>query len=168
MFGSLVAGVTLNIVSYIKYKFYIKERDRREEELRLRSIQHGQPCTFSSAHNHEHHESKKLNQKEINEQKAEKNMFYMIITLCIISIVSRVILICGNLYALFFFSLSNIWSFVEFEYFIYAFVPALSIFVFYPFNKLFRKEFQKIFGIKTRKTKLNSNTPNSSSILGHI
>ena len=58
LFGSLVAGVTLNIVSYIKYKFYIKERNRKEEELRLRSMQHSQPCTSSSAHNHEHHESK--------------------------------------------------------------------------------------------------------------
>jgi hypothetical protein len=162
IFGSLVAGVTLNIVSYIKYKFYIKERDRKEEELRMRSMQ-SQPCT-STTHHHEQKDSKKLNQKEMNEQKAEKNMFYMIITLCIISIVSRVILICGNLYALFFFSLSNIWSFVVLEYFIYSLVPALSIFVFYAFNKLFRKEFKKLFGIKTRKTHVTGVTPNSSSL----
>ena len=89
----------------------------------------------------------------------------MIITLSLISIVSRIILIIGNLYAIFFFSASNILALVivVLDYFIYALVPSVSIFIFIAFNKMFRKEFKIIFAMDKKKTVAIVSTPQSSS-----
>ena len=157
LLGSLVAGVALNIISYREYKQYVNERKRREKEIEMKTkaiITNNQPCTSNTIENNEDHQRqlKKLSQKELNELKAEKNMFHMIITLSIISIISRVILMFGNLYALVFLSLSTIWILVVLEYFIYALVPAVSIFIFYAFNKLFRKDFKRLFGFNKKNT----------------
>ena len=159
MFGSLVAGVTLNIVSYLKYKQYILDRERKDEEIQMRSIAIVQ-CSSLGCNEDPQRQLKKLTQKELNELKAEKNMFHMIITLCLISIVSRVIIISGNLYALFFFSVTTVWALVAVCYFMYALVPAVSIIIFYAFNKLFRKEFKVMLGLNKKKI---AATPNSSS-----
>ena len=148
LFGSLVAGVTLNIVSYLEYKRYVKERELKDEEIKIRSMTLSEPFTNSGVRNivEQQKQLKKLTQKELNELKAEKNMFHMIITLSLISIVSRVILIIGNLYALFFKSFSTTtWTLVVLDYFIYALVPTVSIFIFIAFNKIFRKEFKNMF-----------------------
>ena len=167
-FGSLVAGVTLNIVSYLKYKQYVNERKRKDEEIQMKSMtpqSNIQPCTSNSLQFNPDRQKqlKNFTQKELNELKAENNMFHMIITFCLISIVSRVILIFGNLYAVFFFSLSNIWAIVVLDYFIYALVPSVSIFIFIAFNKMFRKEFKTILGLDKKKTDMTVSPPHSSS-----
>ena len=171
-FGSLVAGVTLNIVSYLKYKQYVNERKRKDEEIQMKSMtteSNIQPCTSNSLQFSSDRQKKQLKnftQKELNELKAEKNMFHMIITLSLISIVSRAILISCNLYGLFFFSLSTIWALVVLDYFIYALVPSVSIFIFIAFNKMFRKEFTTIFGLHRKRTSEVKSPQTSSSNVG--
>jgi hypothetical protein len=167
MFGSLVAGVTLNIVSYLKYKQYVNERKRKDEEIQMKSMiseSNIQSCTGNCLQSNSDRQKqlKNFTQKEINELKAENNMFHMIITLSLISIVSRIILISCNLYGLFFFSLSSIWALVVLDYFIYALVPSVSIFIFIAFNKMFRNEFTTIFGTK-RKRIIEVRSPQTSS-----
>jgi hypothetical protein len=153
LFGSLVAGVTLNIVSYLKYKHFVKERELKDEEIKIRSMTLSEPFTNNGIRNvvEQQKQLKKLTQKEINELKAEKNMFHMIITLSLISTVSRIILMAGNLYALFFKSHSTTWSLVVLDYLIYALVPTVSIFIYFSFNKIFRNEFKTVFCFSNKK-----------------
>jgi hypothetical protein len=98
---SLVVGFILNIVSFLKYKLYLKAK---REKL---------ANSFDLAINLEIHQVTPvettrptrrpvLTQKEINENKAEKNMFLMALTLCSISLVSRVLLIICAVLFLFF------------------------------------------------------------------
>ena len=43
-----------------------------------------------------------MTQKEINENKAEKNMFFMALTMCSISLVSRVLILVGAAFFVYF------------------------------------------------------------------
>jgi hypothetical protein len=96
-----------------------------------------------------------LTQKEINENKAEKNMFFMALTLCTISLVSRVLLLfCTVLFL--FDSSFTVDVVVRITYIsVQTIVPTLSIFVFYFFNKIFRQEFRRTF----RQLKATANEP---------
>ena len=121
------------------YKKYLRKR-QRENEL--------QRATF----NPNIHQiyigvsaRRKLTSKEIKEQKAENNMFYMAFTLCSISILSRVLAMCCYIFYFFFTSFSNNLLIELVFYSINTLVSTSSIFVFYSFNKMFRKEFKKKF-----------------------
>ena len=85
-----------------------------------------------------------LTQKEINENRAEKNMFYMALTLSFITIISRILIILCAVYFIIFFSytINRITNFINLS--VQTFVPTSSIFVFYFFNKMFREEFNRM------------------------
>jgi hypothetical protein len=141
---SVIVGVTLNIVSLVKYKSYV--RDRRERQAvyinRNQNIQETEIAVEGRRKSR-----RELTQKEMNENRAEKNMFYMALSLCSIAIVSRVLIIFCGVYFLFFTSFATNILIQIINISIHTFVPALAIFVFYFFNKIFRQVFnEKFFG----------------------
>ena len=97
-----------------------------------------------------------LTQKELNENRAEKNMFYMALTLCSISILSRCLIILSSFFFQFFSSLSTNLILKNITNTIYTLVPTSAIFIFYFFNKMFRQEFNKKLGRNS--SRVNSNT----------
>jgi hypothetical protein len=139
LFLSVIVGVTLNVVSLLKYKSYVREKRRQDTSV---NSNHNQATTSSSEIT-----PKKLSQKELNEKRAEKNMFYMALTLCSISILSRCLIILCSVFFQFFSSLSTNLILTNINNTIYTLVPTSGIFVFYFFNKMFRKEFKKKLGI---------------------
>jgi len=135
---SIIVGVTLNVVSLFKYKYYVREKRRQDTQA---NSSHDQATT-----SRREIMPKKLTQKEINENRAEKNMLYMALTLCSISILSRCLIITGAAFFLAFASFSTNLIITTVNNTIYALVPTVAIFVFYFFNKMFREEFNKKFG----------------------
>jgi hypothetical protein len=144
-------GVTLNIVSLAKYKSYV--RDRRAKQAAYSRNQNKQETEIDVEIAvvvvvvGRRKSRKELTQKEINENRVEKNMLYMALTLCSIAIVSRIVIIFCGVYFLFFTSFATNILVQIINISIQTFVPALAIFVFYFFNKMFRQVFnEKFFG----------------------
>jgi hypothetical protein len=141
LFLSIVFGFILNIVSFLKFKLYLKEkREKFAQNYDLATINNNTKNSLQI----QQVARPVLTQKEINENKAEKSMFFMALTLCTISLVSRVLIICCIALFLFFnsFTVNVLIGIVSFS--VQTFVPASSIFVFYFFNKTFREEFKRI------------------------
>jgi hypothetical protein len=133
---TLVFGITLNIVSVYFYNSYLKQRTLRNYALR-KSV--ADSSTLASR--------QEFTSIERCNHKAERNMFFMALTLCSLFIFSRFIFFC--LYVCFFiFGLNTtvVPSFVI-MYSVYTLLPTVAIFVFYSFNKIFRKELKNIFFI---------------------
>jgi len=86
-----------------------------------------------------------LTPKEIKERKAEKIMFYMALTLCTISLISRVLLMIVLVYFLMFNTFYNSLITFSMANSIQILVPVSGFFVFYFFNKRFRQEFKQRF-----------------------
>ena len=133
-FLSLIAGVILNILSYLKYRSYAKNKQTEFVELQMSSL-NNRPTTSK--------EITQMNQREKTERKIERNMFNMALTLCLLSIMSRLIFMASYVYFFFdstFFkglligTISNT---------IFTLLPTASIFVYYSFNKSFRDEAKK-------------------------
>ena len=97
---TLIVAVVLNIVSFWKYKMYLRNKREREQDIRMRSISRNQQATTSNKTRNE-------TQKERYERKAENNMFYMAFTLSSISIVYRFNLIVGYVIFFVYHSFSN-------------------------------------------------------------
>ena len=132
--------MTLNIVSVRLYRSYVRERRNKEESYTSASYNRSQEeiqVVVSTS------KAKKLTKKEKNENKAERNMLKTALTLCSISILSRVLLILLFNYFLFFNSFSQSLILLILLVSIYTFGPSVGIFVFYFFNKMFREKFQE-------------------------
>ena len=71
-FLSLIAGVILNILSYLKYRSYAKNKQTEFLELQMSSL-NNRPTTSK--------EITQMNQREKTERKIERNMFNMALTL---------------------------------------------------------------------------------------
>jgi hypothetical protein len=141
LFLSFFVGVILNISAYIKYKLHVDMRKREVEQLQMSSI-NNRPTT--------NREIVQMRQREKTERKIERNMFYMGLTLCSISIVSRLILMLCFLYYFIFISFTNSILTGAVSNIVYSLVPTVSIFVFYFFNQMFRDEAnKKLFKIET-------------------
>ena len=82
LFLSLLAGIILNIFSNITYKSHVNVKQREFEQLQMSSLNN--QATTSREFEQQH-------QRERMERKIEKNMFYMALILCSISILSRFI-----------------------------------------------------------------------------
>jgi hypothetical protein len=133
---TLVFGITLNIVSVYFYNSYLKQRTLRNYALR-KSV--ADSSTLASR--------QEFTSIERCNHKAERNMFFMALTLCSLFIFSRFIFFC--LYVCFFiFGLNTtvVPSFLI-MYSVYTLLPTVAIYVFYSFNKIFRKELKNIFFI---------------------
>jgi hypothetical protein len=133
-FLSLCVGVKLNIISYIKYKSHVRKRHQEVEELQISSF-NNRP-TISR-------EIEQINQREKFERNIERNMFYMALTLCSFSILSRFIFMTCFIYYFNYDSFSNSLVMGQISSFIFTLGPTISTFVFYYFNKMFREETNK-------------------------
>jgi len=136
-FLSLIVGIILNISSFIVYKSYVNKRQREIEELQMSSI-HNRPTTSR--------EMLQVSQREKIERRIEKNMLFMALTLCSISILSRFLFMITFIYVFIFNSFSNTILIQVISYFNFTFGPFVSIFVFYSFNNTFRDETNKRLG----------------------
>ena len=143
---TLIVAVIVNVVSILQYKAYLMRLEREAAVIQMR-INNIQPSSSSKS------ELKKLpveiqkilNQKERNQRKIEKNMFGMALTLCTISIVSRILITVNVVLYLLFFSLSVVKVSVTLSLVTYALVFATPIFVFFKFNRAFRRELRRVF-----------------------
>jgi hypothetical protein len=115
---TLNVGLALNFISVRQYKAYIRNR---------RPLQ---PQETTS----------NLTAKQRSEQKAERNLFVMALTLSSISIGSRIVFACCYFYYFFFYSLATEFAVTLILYTGYTLGPTASILVFYSYNKIFRQE----------------------------
>jgi hypothetical protein len=132
LFLSLSFGLVLNIYSLVSYKLYLKQRRVRVTEVpNNNGIQSQTPV------------QRNVSRKEMNENRAAKNMLYMALTLSSFSIFSRILLISfgAYFYHLKSFTATLLLAFINDS--ICTLMPTLAIFVFYFFNKIFRQEFKK-------------------------
>ena len=81
-FLSLLFGIIINVLSYIKYKSFSRKRHEEFEQLQMSSA-NNRPTTSK--------EIEQQQKRERTEHHIERNMFYMALTLCLISIISRLI-----------------------------------------------------------------------------
>ena len=139
---TLIVGIVLNVVSFVQYKMHLKKMGRLKARL-----------NFSIENTSQERQQIKLNPKERKDRKIEKNMLYMSLTLCSISIISRLIFSIGSIYLLYYYNTYSSNLVVRIAcYFIYSIVPTVAIFVFYSFNSIFSREFYRLI---FRKEKLN-------------
>ena len=141
---TMITSVTLNVVSIIQMRIYFKKK-----AAQLQLISNG-VLNISV-------------KKELKLRKTEKNHLLMVITLCSIEIVSRTILMTCFIY--FLFRIDYIAAlFGTLVDIVLIFVPMVSFFVFYHFNKKFRKEFHKMVCLAKLKNKSTSNTSNGMTV----
>jgi hypothetical protein len=165
LFLSTLVGIILNIVSFVKYKLYLKERRIKAEaytsnrvvttnQFDLSAMTSGSEIQRVTLQETSTSRRRVLTSKEINENRAEKNMFYMALILSCITLVSRVLIILCVVYFLIFYSFSVNLVISVINLSVQTFVPASSIFLFYFFNKIYREEFDRIV-LKRLKTVSN-------------
>jgi hypothetical protein len=142
LFLTLVIGITLNLVSVYLYSSYLKQQKLREDALRASESPNSNEDTIAVDSSNTQ-PKRASTTKEIKERKIEKIMMLMALTLSAISILSRIILL--SVYVVYFiFSInSNVLPTFLITFTVYTFVPSVSIFVFYSFNKMFREELKK-------------------------
>jgi len=135
-FLTLLVGIILNIVSYIKYKIYSNQRKRELEHLQMSSI-NNRPTTSR--------EMEQQRRRQRTEQNIEKNMLRMSLTLCTISILLRFLYMSSIIYYFLFNSFFNsLLTEIVVNLFL-TFAPTVSSFIFYSFNKMFRDETKNVF-----------------------
>ena len=131
---TLIVSVTLNIVSLIQLRRYI----RKKEAILKSPLSSNHIATASSSG-----KLTKIIKSSQKSQMTENSLLFMVVILCSISIVTRLTLIACNMYYLFYVnSISYILSAVI--NLVLVMGPASSFFVFYSFNKVFRSEFFKM------------------------
>jgi len=131
-FLTLLVGVVLNVLSVYKFKKYLKFKRHVTHETQQQQ-------------QHQEAVERELSQKEVEEFKAEKNMFVMAIFLCTLSILSRCLIMFYYVYALVNDASSLTLTFGLLNYMVFTMVPSMGVFVFYSFNKMFRQEFKRKF-----------------------
>ena len=129
-------GLVFNIYSLVSYKSYLKQRRERVAEVPNNNVAHSSTQT---------HPQRSVSKREMNENRAAKNMLYMALTLSSFSIISRILLFIFSFYFYFFASFTNNLIVSLVNYSICTLIPTLAIFVFYFFNKIFRQELNKTF-----------------------
>ena len=156
LFLSVIVGTTLSMISVYLYKSYVRQRrEKHDAYFKMANTRHHDEinngnvielaittATTTTT------QFKKISKKEMDENRAETNMFYMALTLCAISILSRLLLIFVFILFFFFNSFSSTLVLMNINITIFTFVPTSGIFIFYFFNKLFRQEFEKKFSTK--------------------
>jgi hypothetical protein len=136
IFLSLSFGLVLNIYSLVSYKSYLKQRRERVAEVPNNNVAHSSTQTQPL---------RSVSKREMNENRAAKNMLYMALTLSSFSILSRILLISFGAYFYLFPSFTADLLLAFINDFMCMLMPTLAIFVFYFFNKIFRQEFNKTF-----------------------
>jgi hypothetical protein len=138
-FLSLLAGVAFNVVSVYQYKAYLRQRVL---------VFNNQSSNLSISIETARHS---LTQKECKERKTIKNMFFMALTLCSLSILTRVLLMFVYIYYFFFYTFELSLIVETLFYSIQTLMPTMAFFVFYSFNKIFLQVFNQRILRKYRK-----------------
>ena len=140
---TMITSVTLNLTSLIQMRRYFKKRSM------LLSLQSNGIMN-------------KVTRRELKLQQTERDHLHMVITLCSIVVVSRSVVLATNIYYL--FSVDFIATLLgTFTDLLAILGPITSFFVFYRFNKKFRREFRKMVClVSSRKTVLKSTTNNDA------
>jgi hypothetical protein len=133
---TLIVGVALNIISLVKYKMYARQRRAEIEQLEMSSI-HNKPVT--------QREQDQLEERERTRRRIEKNLFYMALTQCSLSIMSRVLMFSSYVYFFSSYSFLNAALLSIILNGIYSIGPIAASLAFYSFNKMFRDVFKNIF-----------------------
>ena len=81
--------------------------------------------------------------RDLNERKVKRNMILMAIIQCSILVITRVFILVYYVYYYFIGTFSVSLSILTILMSMYTLVPTVAIFVFYFFNKKFRKELRK-------------------------
>jgi len=123
-------GLALNFISVKQYRAYLANR-RPFEYTR---------ASYTSRSSSIPAQSLILSAKKRSEQKIERNLLVMALTLSSISIGSRIIFALCYVYYFFWYSLAAEFCVTLILYAGYTLGPAVSIFVFYSYNKIFRHE----------------------------
>jgi len=121
---SAIVGIGLNIFALLKYKAHTRKKTREVCRLIQSSINNRLTTTL---------EIQQFNTRMRNERKREKNMFYMMFTLCSLSVLSRILTIFQYVYFFFVYnnSLSNIPD-IEIVFLLkQTLVPMVAIFAFF-------------------------------------
>ena len=92
----------------------------------------------------------KFSQKRLNQRKSERQMLYMILTLCSISIISRIIILFLFISIVFYYDFQSVLISILISNSIYTITPTVAIFIFHSFNKNFRLEFKKIISFEKK------------------
>jgi len=152
---SLFAGLILNIISFVQYKLYLLKRQQPPAPSAAVPSRH-------KSLDDENPTSKTINvylrQKETNERAAEKNMFYMILTLCSVCVLTRLFIMFAFVLFFFYNTFANTLSMSLFCCFVYTFSATYSIVIFYLFNKKFRQTLKRMLACN-----LNNSNETSSS-----
>jgi hypothetical protein len=138
----LIVGLILNTITIIQYRRYLQFKRAEEVGLQLKyfDIQNSARVEVVVPY--------KFSQKRLNERKAEKEMLYMILTLCSVSIISRIVITILSISIVFFYN-TQIFLISDLIFtLIFTLTPTVSIFIFHSFNKAFRQEFKKIISFK--------------------
>ena len=153
LFVTVVISVALNILSVYLYKSYLREKRQRENPPHR--------IIFTTISNDADESSRvevlvprqkrQKTREEIKERKAERNMLLMVLTLSSTSILSRITFMCCFIYYNINSTFSSNIIMASLLFSIYTLRPTLAIGVFYSFNKIFRKEFNKRVLRKTQK-----------------
>jgi hypothetical protein len=156
-FLTLFVGITLNILSVLKYKLYIKKKRKEIEQLEM-----------SSANNKLviNRELEQFNLRQKNERTKKKNMLFMALTLSSISILSRIVHMITFVYFFIYNSFTEFITVGVVYLSINTFVPTVSILVFFLFNKMFRFELKKTIkccsiGKENRETHIEARSTSS-------
>ena len=145
------------------YRSYVRER--RDKDEAYTRISYNQSQTITNVEEIQvvvSTKARKLTQKEINENRAERNMFNMALTLCSISILSRVLLIFLYICFFFFTSFSQSLILLIQLVYVYAFAPIVAVFIFYFFNKRFREKLSEKYSNKKSSNKIQTSTRGQS------
>jgi membrane protein implicated in regulation of membrane protease activity len=160
--ATLIVGLVLNVVSVYQYRSYLEQKRQRDEEYNRASYTNTQQTVEFILP-----QRREITQKEINDRRAENNMFYMALTLSFISVITRIFFMLCFIYFFFYASAKDI-IYISFTTFlVHTFVPSIAIFVFYSFNKMFRDEFKQ--RIVTRLKEItNASTTNRTLTLSNV
>jgi hypothetical protein len=156
-----VIGTMLNVMSFLKFKLYLKTKyqDQPKNEM-IQMLPLSAPATTSTKTITNEFaitnvkrkaitvkKNKKTIKNDTNERQAEKTMFYMALTLCSISILTRLCIIFNFLTVLNFSSFSNRLTLMLCTLFIFSVLATFSLFVFYAFDRKFRYILHSIFSV---------------------
>ena len=139
---SLIIDVAINIISIVQFRGYLRFKRAEEVGLQLKYFDTQNSARVEVVVPY------KFSKRRLNERKTEKEMLYMILTLCSISFFSRIFFLFLSFSYSFFFDFQNVLVFRVITNFIYSLVPTVSIFIFHSFSKAFRIEFKKIISFE--------------------
>ena len=137
---TIITTITLSIVAHMEMRSFLKKRLVR---FSLSTLQTNSFQPIDSVRNGSLNligNIQRAPPSQYNQERANKNHLFMIIVLCVITILERLLSIICDVY--FLFSVDEIaFTLAALVDLVYVLGPALSFFVFYNFNSNFKKDY---------------------------